>query len=374
MKRALLAASLLVCTVASAQRLDPNAAIKAYAAKVLPRCPDGKLTVEEADGGPKNFQAFAVTMRSNDQYCGTQKYLLYSPKTQQVLVGAVVALPADGRPAAERVAEQSSKMLGKPHKATVAPFPLPDGLKAVSIGRDTPYGPFAYSAYLDASEQFMIVGLRGSMTVDPSKTIREALSNAAGARRGNPGAAVEIMELSDFQCPTCARAHQSIEPIIRQNLGKMSYVRIDLPLFEHHEWAIQAAMAARAIQRVAPNKYWDYVDYVFKNQESIGTRKFDDVLKDYLEDHDIDKAAVQKIYGSKAEAAALLEQVSRAFSLGIASTPTFLVNGQVLGFGPEGQFTIDSIKQALANAPAAAKPAKAPAKTAAKPAAKKTGK
>src|SRR5687767_12861788 len=113
MKRALLAASLLVCTVASAQRLDPNAPIKAYASKVLPRCPGGTLTVEEADGGPKNFQTFAVAVRSADKYCGTQKYLLYSPKTQQVLVGAVVPLPADGRSAADRITAKSSEMLDR---------------------------------------------------------------------------------------------------------------------------------------------------------------------------------------------------------------------------------------------------------------------
>lgn len=360
MKRALLAASLLLCTAAHAQRVDPLANLKNYATKALPRCPGGTVTIEKAEGGPRNFEAYVVAVRSTDKYCGSQKYLLYSPKTQQILVGSVIPLPADSRSAAERVAEKSSELLGMKLKATVAPFPLGDGLKAVSIIRDTAYGPFSYSAYVDASESFLIIGLRGSMSADPRKSIREALNASGGARRGNANATVEIVELSDFQCPTCARAHEKLEPIIRQNLGKMNYVRIDLPLFEHHEWAIPAAMAARAVQRVAPGKYWEFVDYVFKNQESIGKRKFDEVLSEYLEDHDIDKAAVQKIYGSKAERQLLLDQVSRAFSMGIASTPTFLVNGQILGFGPEGSFTIDAIKEALAKAP--------------KTAAKKTGK
>lgn len=352
MKRALLAASLLVCTAAHAQRLDPLASLRTYASKALPRCPGAVLTVEPAGGGPRNFDTYVVTVRSTDKYCGSQKYLLHSAKTQQVVLGSVIPLPADGRSAAERIATKSTELLGMTMKATVAPFPLGDGLKAVSISRDTPYGPFAYSAYVDQAEQFLIIGLRGSMNADPAKSIREALNSSGGARRGNASAPVEIMELSDFQCPTCAAAHEKIEPIIRQNLGKMNYVRIDLPLFEHHEWALPAAMGARALQRVAPGKYWEYVDYMFKNQEAIGKRKFDDVLNDYLEDHDIDKAAVQKIYGSKAERQLLLEQVSRAFSLGIASTPTFLVNGQIMGFGPEGSFTIESIKQALASAPA----------------------
>ena len=38
---------------------------------------------------------------------------------------------------------------------------------------------------------------------------------------------------------------------------------------------MQAALGARAIQRVAPAAYWEYVDHIFKNQERIGTLNFD---------------------------------------------------------------------------------------------------
>ncbi|HEY0158932.1 MAG TPA: thioredoxin domain-containing protein [Thermoanaerobaculia bacterium] len=347
MKRVLLALSLLACSAAHAQRLDPLQPLKAYAAKVLPRCPSGVVTLEPVDGGPQNFVAYAATVRSSDQYCGTQKYLIHSPKTQQIVVGSVIPLPADARPANTRISETATSLLKKQVKAVVSPFPLPDGLKAVAINRDTPYGNFTYQGFVDQSERFLIIGVRGSLTTDPAKTFREALGAATAARRGSATAPVEVLELSDFQCPTCANAHEKIEPIVKQHLGKMNYVRIDLPLFEHHEWAIPAAMAARAIQKVAPAKYWGYVDYIFKNQESIGKRKFDDVLKEYLDDNDIDAAAVNKIYTSKTERQALLDQVSRAFALGIASTPTFIVNGQIMGFGPEGSFTIEAIRNAV---------------------------
>jgi protein-disulfide isomerase len=364
MKRALFAVSLLVCSVAAhAQRIDSTAPLKNYAAKVLPRCPGGELTLEPVEGGPVNFTTYVVQVRSTDQYCGSQKYLLHSTKTQQIVIGSVVPLPPDNRPVAARIIEQGSKMLEKQVKATVAPFPLPDGLKAVSITRETPFGPFAYQGFVDQSEKFLIVGSRGSLTAEPAKAMRETLGAANAARRGTANAKVEILELSDFQCPTCARAHEKLEPIIASNLGKLNYVRIDLPLFEHHEWALQAAMGARAIQRVAPAKYWAYVDNIFKNQEEIGKRKFDDVLREYLDDNDIDRAAVEKIYNSKTERQALLDQVSRAFAIGIASTPTFIVNGQIMGFGPDGAYTIEQIQKALGAAP---KAAKAPAKAAKK--------
>jgi protein-disulfide isomerase len=351
MKRALLAISLSLCAAAvQAQRLpsaaDQTAALRDYAIKVLPRCPSGVVTLEAVQGaGPSNFKAYVATVRSDDQYCGTQKYLLYSPQSQQILLGSVIPIPTDGRPTAVRLTEKSTQLLGKTVKATIAPFPLPDGIKAVSISRDTQYGSFSYAGFIDQSEQFLIVGFRGSLLTDPAKTLRDALGAASGAKRGTGKA--EILELSDFQCPTCASAHEKLEPMLRKNLGKMNYVRIDLPLFEHHEWSVPAAMGARALQRVAPTKYWQYVDYVFKNQEVIGKRKFDEVFKEFAEDNDLNWAALNKVYSSKTERQALLDQISRAFAAGIASTPTFIVNGQIMGFGPEGAFTIEAIRSAI---------------------------
>ena len=357
MKRALLAIALLTTAAAHAQSRDPYATLKSYATKVLPRCPGGTITIEPVNTtGPANFTPYVVTLRSSDQYCGTQKYLLHSTKSQQVVLGTVIPLPNDGRPVGTRVSEEATRLLGKPMTATVAPFPLADGLKAVAITRATPYGQFSYNGFVDASDQFLIIGLRGSLKSDAAKALRETLGAATAMRRGNPNAKVEILEISDFQCPTCARAHEKIEPLIRQNLSKMNYVRIDLPLFEHHEWSVPAAMGARALAKVAPAKYWSYVDYVFKNQEEIGKRKIDDVVKEWMEDNDVDWAAISKIYNSKAERQALLDQVSRAFAVGVAATPTFVVNGQIMGFGPDGTFTIDAIKSAVgATTSAAAK-------------------
>ncbi|HEX6100881.1 MAG TPA: thioredoxin domain-containing protein [Thermoanaerobaculia bacterium] len=362
MKRALLALTLvLTAAAAQAQSLDPYAHLKSYAAKVLPRCPGGTLTLQPAPGpGPANFNVYGVTLRSSDQYCGSQKYLLHSPKSQQVVLGSVIPLPNDGRPVATRISEEATRLLGKQVTANVSPFPLADGLKAVAITRMTPFGQFAYNGFTDANSQFLIIGFRGMLNSDPAKALRETLGAPTAMRRGNEKAKVEILEISDFQCPTCARAHEKIEPIIRQNISKMNYVRIDLPLFEHHEWAIPAAMGARALQKVAPDKYWSYVDYVFKNQEEIGKRKIDDVVREWMEDNDVSWAAISKIYNSKTERQALLDQVSRAFAVGIAATPTFIVNGQIMGFGPEGTFTMDAIKSAVGatGTAAAKKPAK----------------
>ena len=323
-------------------------ALKDYAAHALARCPEQKLTIERVDKeSPIGFIPYLVTQTSSDSTCGRQTTLLYSPLTQQILIGTVIDLAPDSRNVDVRVAERAMEVLKTPLTASVAKFPLPDRLKAVSIYKPTQYGNFAYHGFVDASERFLVVGTRGSLLMPPSKTLVDALNIQNGVRRGNPKAKAQIIELSDFECPTCRRAHLEIEPIIDKHLSKVDYVRLDLPLFEHHEWALPAALAARAIEKVAPKEYWKFVDYVYKNQEEIGKRKFDDVIREYCQDRDLNWPAVEKIYRSPAERAALLEQVSHAFDIGINSTPTYIVNGQIMGFGPKGTFTIKAVKDAL---------------------------
>lgn len=373
-KPLLVLAALLAASSLSAAPYVDVAALKAYAGKALPRCPDSTILLEPiSQSGPTNFVVYSVELKSSDIYCGQKKWLMYSPRTQQVVLGTIITLPDDPRPVAARVTDQATQMLNKPINTTVAPFPLPDGLKAVSMTRGTEFGPFSYHGYVDASERYLIIGLRGNLQTDPRDTLRQSLGLDAAARRGNKASKTEIIEMSDFQCPTCGRAHKKLEPLFAQSLGKANFLRLDLPLFEHHEWAVPAALGARAIQRVAPAKYWSYVDFVFSNQDQISAQesaaRFEKVLKDFCEDHDIDWTAVQKIYASPQERQALLDQVSRAFDAGIVSTPTFLVNGQILGFGPEGSFTYETLRAAINGtaAPKGSAPAKpAKAKTAAK--------
>ncbi len=324
------------------------AALKDYATRALPRCPDQKITLElQEKESPIGFMPYLLTQTSSDSSCGRQTALLYSPTTRQILIGAVLELPMDTRSVDVRVSERAMEALKQPLTASVSKFPLPDRVRAVSIFKQTPYGPFAYHGFVDASERFLVVGSRGNLLTPPSKTLIDALELKNGVRRGNTKAKAQIIELSDFECPSCRHAHMDIEPIIEKHLDKVDYIRLDLPLFEHHEWAVPAAVAARAIERVAPKEYWKYVNYVYANQEEIGKRKFDDVIREYCQDRDINWPAVEKIYRNPAERTALLDQVSRAFDNGVNSTPTYIVNGQIMGFGPKGTFTIKAIKDAL---------------------------
>ena len=335
-----------------------QAALETYVKRALPLCPDSTTTITPITGRPlpSGFVAYDVTVTAKDAAaCNTKKSLIYSPSSGQIILGNVIPLPSDPRPLNARLSDYASQVLKKEIVATAMPFPLPDGLKIATLTKQTEYGPFSYHVFVDASEQFMIIGMRGNLSEKPGKTIADVLNVSTAVRRGNPKAKIEIIELSDFECPACGNAHKTIWPVIQKNLSKINFGRLDLPLFEHHEWALPAALGARAIQQVAPSKYWDYVDFMFSNQETISKQPFDQVLKDFVEDHDIDWAKIEKIYHAPAEQQAVIEQVERAFDNNINATPTFILNGQVLAFGPDGQFALNAIRKALGLGPVAAK-------------------
>jgi protein-disulfide isomerase len=353
MKRALLATAVALLPLCASAQMAPSlsVALKNFASRSSAQCPGARITVDAlaANGGPTGFSLYTLTQESTDPSCQRKTYMLFSPATSQVLIGTIFTLDQDSRPVAARIADKAGAALQEKVNVTIAPFPLPDGIHAVSITKQSKEagGVFTYHGFLDASNNYLIVGTRGNLRTDPGQALVDSIGLAGAQRRGNPRSKVQIIELSDFECPTCARAHKKVEPIIARNLDKVDYYRLDLPLFEHHEWALNAALGARALARVAPAKYWNYVNFVFENQETIGKQSFDTVLKNFVEDNDVNWKAVEKLYRSPAEKKALIEQVSRAFDNGILSTPTYIINGQVLGFGPEGTFTVDAIKNAI---------------------------
>jgi hypothetical protein len=353
MKRVLIATAVALLPICVQAQMAPSlsVALKNFASRSLAQCPDERLAVDPVgvSGGPTGFTLYTLTQESSDSSCQRKTYLLFSPATSQVLIGTIFTLDQNGMTPTAKIAEVAGAALKSKVVATIAPFPLPDGIHAVSITKQSKEagGAFTYHGFLDASGNYLIVGTRGNLRNDAGKALIESIGLAGATRRGNPKSKVQIIEMSDFECPTCGRAHKKVEPIIAKNLDKVDYYRLDLPLFEHHEWALAAALGARAISKVAPAKYWSYVNFIFENQETIGKQPFDTTLKNFVDDNDINWKAVEKIYRSPAEKTALIDQVSRAFDNGILSTPTYIVNGQILGFGPEGSFTIDAIKKAI---------------------------
>lgn len=348
MKRFLLLvlAALLAFPVLAADVKNP--ALQKYVERSLQNCPGSKISLERVDQpGPAGFILYRATQTSTDSRCGRAAFAMVSPASGQIIFGDIFPLADDGRTPEERLREFGTTKLKKPAEVRIDPASLPDGIRKVNILTPSAAGPFGHGGFLDSSGKFFILGRRGSLKTDPGQSLLDSIGMSSAVTRGNKKAKVQIVELSDFQCPTCKRAHDLMEKIIPASLDRISYSRLDLSIFEHHDWSLQAALAARAVQKVAPQHYWKFVDYIFDNQEVINKAIVDTVVRDFVDDNGIDWKKFEPLYRSTSERNALVAQIAAAYDNGIYATPTFIVNGQIIGYGTDGEYVKKFIESAI---------------------------
>lgn len=347
MKLALLLPALLLFSTSVFSAPFSEAALRTYVERSLQACPGSKVRLEPvAKSGPANFKVWKVVQTSDAPGCGSQSLAIVSEKTGQVILGNMWILPEDGRPLPAVLSDFGSQLLQKPATAKIAPSALTDGIFEVKMTRPTPEGSLSLTGWLDASKRFFIVGRRGPIGSDPRQRMKSTLAKGAPVR-GNAKGKVSVIEISDFQCPACRMAHEKLEPLFKRNLERIEYVRVDFPIFEHNDWAFEAAMGARAIQREAPDSYWDFVDYMFDRQMMLSRGNVEKNIREFAEDRDLDWSRIESFYRSKQERQTLVDHVGLLFDLGMYGTPTFLIDGQVVDRSDGGAFFNERLRTTL---------------------------
>lgn len=86
---------------------------------------------------------------------------------------------------------------------------------------------------------------------------------------GNPDAKVTIVEFSDFECPFCARLHPTLEQIVDNSEGEISWEYRHLPLPGHQGAEIAAIASECVAQEIGNDAFWEYTRKLLDNQRSI---------------------------------------------------------------------------------------------------------
>lgn len=328
-------ASLALLLTVPAMAQTPDASVTNWVQRGVDDCPGSRVTVEKTEPLTiKGWSTWRATQTSTESRCGRAMYVLTSGRN--VFSGDAFQLTGSGS-VEKRLAEFAKQRLRRDVQVEIGKAAAP-ALRPVRLIATTKQGPLTYSGWVDQDSGYLLIGRTGSLDGDPGRTLLESLGAAEGAKRGNPMGRIQIVELSDFQCPTCARAHELLEPIITKNLDRISYTRLDLPLFEHHDWVMDAALASRAVQKVAPAKYWEFVDHIFSNQSAITKANVQSMLQGFATDLDLDWKAISAAAAKPENRAALLAQTGRAFDNGIYGTPTFIINGRIVFYGNDADY------------------------------------
>ncbi|CAN5428343.1 Na+/H+ antiporter NhaA [soil metagenome] len=140
--------------------------------------------------------------------------------------------------------------------------------------------------------------------------------------RGNPNAALTLVEYGDYECPFCSRATGSIDEV-REHFGdELCYVWRHLPLERAHPRAMDAALAAEAAGLQGRYfemgkmmfEFQDYLEWehLYRYADSVGCdiQRFDEDLRSSKVLHRVE------------------DDAQDAEVMDLQSVPTFFVNGK----------------------------------------------
>jgi protein-disulfide isomerase len=76
--------------------------------------------------------------------------------------------------------------------------------------------------------------------------------------QGDRQAKVVLIEFSDFQCPNCARVHETLKELVSEYGDNIARVYRSFPLDSIHAYARSAAEASECASD--QDKFWEYAD------------------------------------------------------------------------------------------------------------------
>jgi protein-disulfide isomerase len=188
-------------------------------------------------------------------------------------------------------------------------------------------------------------------TVEPNSRPQASMNSM-----GDPNAPVKIVEYSDFQCPYCRKFWEETEAQIVENYVKTGKVYFTYRSMGNWVGASANSTESQDAAQAAycagdENKFWEYHDLLFTNQngENQGAfaRKRLDVFADTL---GLDKAAFKACMDGNKNMDKVNQDGVDGTQAGVSGTPSFVINGKLI----EGAQPFDVFQQEIDAALAAA--------------------
>lgn len=147
--------------------------------------------------------------------------------------------------------------------------------------------------------------------------------------KGNPDAAITLVEYSDFQCPACGAFQPVAKEIMETYADDIRFEYKHFPLVRAHPFAIPAALAAEAAGQ--QGKFYEFHDKLFENQQTWSSAAVSaPFFIQYAEELDLDIPTFKRHMKSS-----LLDEKVRADfaagqAIGVSATPSFFLNGEFM--------------------------------------------
>jgi len=163
---------------------------------------------------------------------------------------------------------------------------------------------------------------------DGSETPSVVRSSSHVLDDGGEGA-VTVVEFLDFECEACGAFYPIVEDLREQFAGEITYVVRYFPLPGHFN-SKNAAIAAEAAAK--QGRFEDMYHRLFETQAEWGEAQESraDLFRGFAEEIGLDMAAYDEAVADPATAERVELDLNEGQALGVSSTPTFFVDGEML--------------------------------------------
>ncbi len=166
--------------------------------------------------------------------------------------------------------------------------------------------------------------------------------------RGPADAPITIVAFSDFQCPFCARGHETMEQLRSVYGDRIRFVFKHFPLPGHPAGALASRASFAALDA---GKFWEFHDAVF----ALGSRFEGRDLLAIGRELQIPQAALEDAITDEQNDPAIEADLDLGVRLGVTGTPAYFINGRpIVGAHPLIDFRmliaeeLDRVEQARA--------------------------
>jgi protein-disulfide isomerase len=160
--------------------------------------------------------------------------------------------------------------------------------------------------------------------------------DATGPSKGPQNAPVTIVEFSDYECPYCVRAEETVKEVLATYPGKVRLVYRDYPLPMH----AKAPKAAEAAHCAADQgKYWEMHDKLLANAQKLDVSD----LKAHAREVGLDGGKFDQCLDSSEKAKVVEGHKKAGEEAGVSGTPAFFINGRPLS----GAQPLDAFKKVI---------------------------
>lgn len=162
-----------------------------------------------------------------------------------------------------------------------------------------------------------------------------------GNQFGPPNAAIQIVELADFECPACGEFHRTLNTLRKTYRDSISITFVNFPL-GYHRFAMPAAIAAACAAN--QGRFEQMFDALYDHQDSLGLKSF----HSFAHDAGVtDSVAFATCVGKSDTAQSIRDGLALGRTIKLTGTPTIVLNGWKLGSTPTPEMLESMIPRVL---------------------------